>query len=151
MRKNIYASLFAALALLVAFSCGGQNRKEREASECALAFACDYFNFRYVDALEHVTPDSRRVLELCASNMTRSIIDSLRNFTDTPTVAVRDTRLMDGDTLAECRVVVSNEINARTIGGYPVREEGDKTYAFRLVERGGRWMVRMAVPPRSER
>lgn len=151
MRKNICASLFAVLAALAALSCGGQDRREREASECALAFACDYFNFRYVDALAHVTPDSRRVLELCASNITRSMIDSLRNFTDTPTVAVRETRLMDGDTVAECVVSVVNEISVREIGGCPARENGDKTYVLGLVERDGKWKVRMAGPPRSGR
>lgn len=137
--------------MLAALSCGWQNRKEREASECALAFACDYFNFRYVDALAHATPDSRRVLELCASNITRGMIDSLRNFTDTPTVAVRETRLTEGDTLAECRISVGNEISVRKIGGYPAREGGEKTYVLGLVERGGKWMVRMAAPLRSEK
>lgn len=136
-------------ALCAAFlSCGGKDGKESVAALCAGKFAYSFFNFRYVDALACCTDDSRRVLEFCASNMTAKMIDSLRNITDTPTVSVVETTMLN-DSEAECVVDVENGIYADTIGGWPVPGQDRRSYRFSLVKEGEDWKVRMADLPRS--
>lgn len=131
-------------------SCGGRDGKENAAALCAGKFAYNFFNFRYADALAYCTDDSRRVLEFCASNMSASMVDSLRNITDTPTVSVVETVALN-DSEAECVVNVENGIYADTIGGLPVPRQDKRSYRFTLVKEDGEWKIRMADLPRSGR
>lgn len=154
-RRKIINSRLFILALgmwqcMTFVSCGGGDDKEKEAALCAERFAHCYFNFKYVDALAYTTEDSRRVLEFCASNMSRKIVDSLKNITDTPTVSVVETSLKS-DSEAECRIKVENGIFIDTIGGYPVPGQREKSFRFMLVKEGKEWKIRMANLPRSEK
>lgn len=131
-------------------SCGGGDDKEQEVALCAERFAHCYFNFKYVDALAYTTEDSRRVLEFCASNMSRKIVDSLKNITDTPTVSIVETSLRN-DSEAQCLVKVENGIFVDTIGDYPVPGQSGRNFRFVLVKEGKDWKIRMANLPRSEK
>ena len=147
--KSFLLALGLCAAICAAFlSCGEKDDKENAAALCAGKFARNFFNFRYVDALACCTDGSRRVLEFCASNMSARMVDSLRNITDTPTVSVVETVVLN-DSEAECVVDVENGIYADTIGGLPVPRQGRRSYRFSLVKEGGGWKIRMADLPRS--
>ena len=146
--NGIVKATVTALALLA--SCSGNDKEKEAATRCARDFACDFFNFRYVDAVKYVDNGSRRVLEFCASNMSEKIIDSLKNIVDTPSVSVEEAEIA-GNGEAECKVTVEDEITVDTIGGLPARSKKESTYKFKLVKEGNAWKVRMAKLPRSEK
>ncbi len=140
-----------AIALLpTLWACSNNDKEEESVARSAHKFAYNFFNFRYVDAMEYVNADSKRVLEFCASNMSRRIIDSLKNVTDTPSIAIENVEIKN-DSEAECHIKVSNEINFDTIGSFPIQTRGEITYRFRLVKEGKDWKIKMASPPRNEK
>ncbi len=149
--KHTAKIITLAMALLpVVLACSHHDKEEENVARCAHKFAYNFFNFRYVDAMEYVNADSKRVLEFCASNMSRKIIDSLKNLTDTPSVSVENVEITN-DSEAECRIKVGNEINFDTIGSFPIQTRGEITYRFRLVKEGTDWKIKMASPPRNEK
>jgi hypothetical protein len=149
MYRYFYIILFS-LGLGLLFSCSGENKDETEAAQCASDFSHLFFNFRYTDALRYVTPESERVLQFCASNMSRSAVDSLKNITDTPSISVQDVVLLNVNE-GECTVNVDNVIINDTIGGFPVPSNKSERYRFKLVRHEGAWKVKMEDLPRNEK
>lgn len=142
-------SLVGVLTLALMVSCG-DSHEQKAAEACARHFAYDYFNFKYVDALNYTTADTREVLSFLSSNMTHRVIDSLHLVTDTPAITLKHVEL-SGDTAATARFEVEHVIVMDTIGQYPRVADKVRSYSLALVRKGNEgWKVRMEAPLRSE-
>lgn len=139
----------AAAPFFLTLSCGsGQADNEAAASAAAGRFARSYFNFRYPAAMADATPESRRALEMCASQMTHRIIDSLVNMSDTPTIAIDHVDFAT-DSEATCRLNVEGGVSLDTLGGYPAATSSKRSYDILLKKREGKWLVSLGAPLRE--
>lgn len=136
-----YIVITATILALLLAACD-TNDREAPVRETAAAFSERLFNYKYGEALQYATPDSRRAIEFLASNVDTRALEYLHNATDTPSVSVCSVRLL-GDTAATTEVAVTNEISPDTIGrGFKLHKH-ERRYTFSLVRRGNEWLVKM--------
>ena len=146
-----FNTLFITAALLLATACQEMRQTEDEAANSqALAFAQAYFNLDFERAARLATPESRKWLSFAASNLEQRDLD-LWNAQAEPAVAeIGGTTEWVDDTTRTVAITVKDFLQLDTIG-----QEANMVdeAAFRLttVKREGKWLVRMASLPRSER
>ena len=145
-------SIFFMTGWLAAAGCSwGTGPDEKVAEEVATAFAEAYFDCDLTRALRYVTPESRRWVAFAASNVGQATVDLLngRGEDEQTTVTLTGREQADDSTVV-VRLRVENGLAADSIGAAGSIGDGD-CYALRVVNREGRWMVKMEGLPRSER
>jgi len=142
--KDIF--IVASLALL----CGCANKQPfHETTETAVAFADDYFNFRYEQALEKCTEESGQWLRFAASNITSDDISVLNSRPKPASCSVKETT-MRSDTAATVLLSVHNCIVKDSLGT-PLRSITAGTTTLDVVRRDGSWRVKLSALPRIKR
>ncbi len=140
-----FFQLLALLPLLTGCEWTSDGAIERTARDWAEA----YFNYDFIKARKYTTAESCQWLNYAASNMTEGDI-SLWNEQDTP-VEVSVTDVLEGnDTMAIAIVDISYWLAMDSIGqGGNIKRNG--RFTLNMVKRNGRWLVKMAGLPQSER
>lgn len=151
MRIRAFLATFA----LSLCSCTHTGNGPQDMAEAAAAeFAEAYFNYHYKDAAAAATADSRKWLEYAASNVTQGDVDKLRSAEEDATVEIVSSAFED-DSRTKCavRVNVGNFLRKDSINGKPGGYAKNACFLLRveLDEGTGRWLVRMAGLPRSEK
>lgn len=131
-------------------SCDNTLDNKQMAMESIGNFATQYFNYNFAGAMEYCTPESRKWISLAATNVTEADLEVLRAKEDGAMAEVLSIDFGAGDTTATATVRVVNFMLADTIG-VPGHIEREAVYRLPAVLRDGRWLVRMACPPRSEK
>ena len=143
------------LVLLIFCTCFMAGCKEKEQDPYAIVkqqvstFAEAYFNYEFETAREFVASESEKWLRFAASNVLQDDIDLLNARQAPATVSVESCeRVNDSTVLAT--VKVNNFMKKDSIGqaGTIVDEA---LFKFLLVNREGKYYVRMEGLPRSER
>lgn len=138
----------SALAVLTA--CGDNLSSQQEkAGRAATAFAEAYFNYELSKAAGLTTPETKKWISFAASGLTQEDVDVLNTRNEAATVTLTACEMV-GDTVCEACIVVDNYLAADSIGR-PLQLRSDDDFRLTLVLRDGRWLVRMAGLPRSEK
>jgi len=142
--------ILALILTLSAAGCHESREQQREASAQAItAFATHFFNWRYVDALPLVAPESERWLRLLASNVSEEDVELLRNRDADAVVTLEHIDMADmTDTAAMATVVVTDYYVSDTLGR-PAHLVDKGRYHFLMVRRDGKWTVKMEGLPRN--
>ena len=143
---------FVLLIFCVGFLAGCEERNQdpyAKARQRVSAFAEAYFNYEFSTALKLVTPESEKWLHFAASNMTQEDIDLLNARQEAAAVSVEDCAYLNDSTTA-ATLRVTNFMVKDSIGhaGHFVDEA---LFKLLLVDRDGKYYVRMDGLPRSER
>ncbi len=139
---------FALITTTVAFmaACTSQfSSSQNKAGHAATAFAEAYFNYDFAKATELTTPETAKWLRFAASNITQENINELNKRNEGAGVTLTDCEELS-DTLCEAVVEVDNYMAIDSIGGPGVFRDGG-VFRLTVVERDGRWMVRMEGLP----
>lgn len=129
-------------------SCSGQTPSANKGlQQCADSFSAYYFNCLYTDALRFATPDSRKWLEVAASNITAADIDLLHQQEHEANVNTEITNATD--TTAQVVVSVSDYMVKDTIGVTGHMIHHTDTYVLMAVMTDGKWRIRMEGLPQS--
>lgn len=140
-RKSVTA-FFAFTAMTAAVSsCTLYSSKDREIEVTAEEFGNHFFNYELKEAAAMVTDDSRKWIELVASNVDTAVVEAIRNQDKAATVSV-DNITMTSDTTATVELTANNYVLAKMIDEQPIVNSGMKV-SFVMVKRGKRWLVRM--------
>ena len=145
--KNLVLLIFCACFLAC---CEEKNQDPHaKARQRVSAFAEAYFNYEFGSALRLVTPESEKWLHFAASNITQEDIDLLNAQQTAASVSVEDCAFVNDSTTA-ATVRVTNFMVKDSIGqaGHIVDEA---LFKLMLVNRDGKYYVRMDGLPRSER
>lgn len=135
---------FIILSLTVIFSVYSCRERETEEfiQERVDSFAVHYFNWHYPQCVKYVTPESKKYIEMLASNVTENNVDMLRSMSEDAQVEINDIILTD-DSNAKVFVTVHNYLAADTIGrDIKFHEEG--TAELKLVRKADFWYVDMS-------
>lgn len=143
------ALVLAGFSFIVPTACGGD--KQPDAVEVADSFARAYFNYDFNKAFSYATPESRRWLSFAASNVYKADVDTLRQMAYGAEVETGDADYADDDSTATVWVNVTGAMVRDTIGAAGHVDNGTRRYALALVNRRGRWLVKMEDLPRSEK
>lgn len=140
-RKSVTA-FFAFTAMTAAVSsCTLYSSKDREIEVTAEEFGNHFFNYELKEAAAMVTDDSRKWIELVASNVDTAVVEAIRNQDKAATVSV-DNITMTSDTTATVELTANNYVLAKMIDEQPIVNSGMKV-SFVMVKRGKKWLVRM--------
>ena len=145
--KNLVLLIFCICFLA---SCEEKDQDPHaKARQRVSAFAEAYFNYDFGSALKLVTPESEKWLRFAASNMTQEDIDLLNAQQAAASVSVEDCASLNDSTTATT-LRVTNFMVKDSIGraGHIVDEA---LFRLLLVNRDGKYYVRMDGLPRSER
>lgn len=123
--------------------------QQKNAASTATAFAEAYFNYDLTAACKLTTPETQDWLRFVASNINEEDIEVLNARSEGAMVTLTQCEMVN-DTMCEAHVVVDNYLVADSIGR-PLQLRHNDDYQLTLVLRDGRWQVRMADLPRSER
>lgn len=111
-------------------------------------FASTYFNYRLKEASKYCTDESVTWLKFVASNISQDDINLLRQQDEGAYHEVTDVEITN-DTSANVECKVYNFMKLDTLG-----QNGTITkqalYKINLVKRGGKWLIKMGGPLRSE-
>lgn len=110
-------------------------------AETAEEFGNHFFNYELKEAAAMVTDDSRKWIELVASNVDTAVVEAIRNQDKAATVSV-DNITMTSDTTATVELTANNYVLAKMIDEQPIVNSGMKV-SFVMVKRGKRWLVKM--------
>ena len=110
-------------------------------AETAEDFGNHLFNYELRDAAAMTTDDSRKWIELLASNADTDVVAMIRNQDEAATVRI-DNITMYTDTTAVVEMTASNFVWAKDIDDAPEVVDGMK-FTFGMVKRGKKWLVRM--------
>ncbi len=138
------------LASLLTLGCQPSDNNYDQVEDTAGQWADAYFNCRLSEAQKYVTADSERWLRFVASNMTEGDVELLNARETGAEVEVTDV-YVGSDTLATAMVRVAGWLSWDSIGRPGKMHNEDGSFLIDLVKRDGRWMVRMAGLPQSER
>lgn len=140
-RKSVTA-FFAFTAMTAAVSsCTLYSSKDREIEVTAEEFGNHFFNYELKEAATMVTDDSRKWIELVASNVDTAVVEAIRNQDKAATVSV-DNITMTSDTTATVELTANNYVLAKMIDEQPIVNSGMKV-SFVMVKHGKKWLVRM--------
>ena len=108
-----------------------------------------YFNFHYQDAMEYITPESGKWIRFAASNITEQDVDFIKKQDKDTHVEIIDRHIMAGDSMCTARIRVSNYIQLGNMG-QESKQIDNAEFQVILVNRNGKWLVRMEGLPRNE-
>lgn len=137
--------LSLAIALL-SVACG-QAGADKQVRQAADAFAAAYFDYDLAAAIPLCTPESERWLRFAASSISEADLDVLRSMDEGADASPSQIESL-GDTVATVSVAVDNYMQRDTIGRAGHVVDG-QVYHFRLVQRGGKWLVSLDGLPRA--
>ena len=140
------------LIICVCFFAGCEEKEQdphAKARQRASDFAEAYFNYEFEKARKLVTPESEKWLRFAASNVTQADVDLLNGQEAPAAVSVEDCEYVN-DTTTAATVKVTDFMVKDSIGqsGH-IADEG--LFKLILVNRGGKYYVRMEGLLRSER
>jgi len=144
--ESIMRKLYTILLGTLLAACGWPSADD-DAEDVAEAWAEAYFNCDYKSALALSTPDSERWLRFAASNTSQAMLDLCDE--QPAEVSVDGIYAAAADTLRVVTVRVSHYVAPTAIGATPMRAD-EGVFTLPVVQRSGRWLVRMACLPRSE-
>lgn len=150
--KTLVLILFPTSLILL--SCGDDSKKQLDAT--AEAFANEYFNWRYSEAMPYVTAESSEYIKFLATNVTEDDVQLLRSMESGAEITIENCDVADGDSVAYVDVTVDNFCHADTIGK-PAKLHESAKVTLMLMRRGDKWQVvvsndwpKMAFPQQSE-
>jgi len=146
---KIFVLLIVSSIVLSACSGKDYDRLDK-AAIVAKEFAQAYFDYDFKQARTLVTEDSQKWLLFASSNITEQEIDALNNRSKGATIDVKDIEHLN-DTIAVATLTVENYLKASSIGRAGQMTDTADEYRVTLVERNGRWLVRMEGLPRNEK
>ena len=138
-------TILCLLATLLMTGCADNNS---EAEHVARQWGEAYFNYDFKHALDFVTPESERWLRFAASNITQADLEALQ--ANGQATVELDGYYAGSDTTGTAYFNVSNWLCPDSIGRAGSRQE-QASFQVSMVNRDGRWMVRMEGLPRSEK
>jgi hypothetical protein len=139
--------------ICTAFLLGGcslTNGHDREAAEAAVGWAEAYFNYDFHKAEEYTTPESGKWLKFAASNTTEHDLQLVQQNENGATAEVEDFFPEANDTLRMVLLKVNNFVSS-TLPATSAQLVDEGLFQVTTVLRDGKWQVRMAGLPRSER
>jgi hypothetical protein len=143
---KLYFYLLLAIPFLVS---GCDMTGSGEAGSTAGRWAEAYFNCDFEEAREYTTAEGCKWLQYAASNMTEGDVELLNAQPEDAEVTVTD--VYEGnDSMATARIHVSRWLAMDSVGQASSLKE-DGIFSVDLVKRNGRWQVRMAGLPQSEK
>ena len=152
MKFNFFTTTVTSIIIImtVCNSCGHSDiMGNDEVKDVVDSFAVAYFNFHYDKAIKYVTNPSARWIHFSASNVTQKDINILKSKEYDASIEIKD-MTNDGDSLYHVSVMVCNYLPANIISKQEHIVDKD-TYIFDTVKEHGKWKIRMASPPRSEK
>ena len=142
-----YYLLFALAFLLNSCQLTDANSSEA-VDKPLLAWAEAYFGFDYKEALDYMTPESEKWIRFAASNITEKDVSYINEHNQEAKVEIVDRYMMAGDTTCSARIRVSDFVQLGFIGeDSKVIDQAE--YQVTLVNRDGKWLVRMEGPLQS--
>lgn len=137
------ATAFFAFAVMTAAvcSCTIHSSEEGKAMEAAEKFGNHLFNYELKEAAAMTTGDSRKWIELVASNVDTATVELLRNQDEAATTSVYKLT-MTTDTTAIVELTVDNLVWTQDIDDVPAVVDGMR-FTFGMVRRNGEWVIRM--------
>jgi len=140
-----YFLLLAVLPLL--WGCGLMDGNG-DSEGCAQRWGEAYFSCDFQKAQEYTTAEGHKWLQFAASNMTEEDLALINGREDAVEVSVTDL-YVGNDTMATAMLQVSYWLSFDAIGHSSIKENG--VFSVDLVKRDGKWQVRMAGLPQSEK
>ena len=111
------------------------------------AWAEAYFTFNYEDALEYMTPESEKWIRFAATNITEKDIDFIKGQNNVVKIEILD-RQITADTTCVSRIRVSDFVQLGFVG-QDSKVVDKSEFQIPLVNRDGKWLVRMEGPLQS--
>ena len=153
-RLKSLAFILSSTSMML-LSCGSDT--EEQVNDVAEAFAKEYFNWHYCEAMPYVTAESSEQMKFLASNVTEDDVQLLRSMESGAEIKIEDCNIADGDSVAYVNVTIDNFCHADTIGrAASLHESANAT--LMLKHRGDKWQVvvsndwpKMAFPQQSEK
>lgn len=146
MKRHLLLLVLGLTSVLA--GCGLTSDDQQEATQTAQEWAQAYFNYNLMEAADLSTAESKKWLQLLASNTTD---DDLRLLgSNGATITVEGIASSVADTLHIVKVRVENYVKAGAIGEpSSVQEEG--LFFLKVVKRNRGWYVRMEGLPQNEK
>ena len=151
-RLKSLAFILSSTSMML-LSCGSD--KKEQVNDVAEAFAKEYFNWHYCEAMPYVTAESSEQMKFLASNVTEDDVQLLRSMESGAEIKIEDCNIADGDSVAYVNVTIDNFCHADTIGrAASLHESANAT--LMLKHRDDKWQVvvsndwpKMAFPQQS--
>jgi len=143
--RHLLHSMLLVTATLIAACEAGNSHSAAERT--ALRWADAYFHVDYADAANYVTTESRRWLQLVASNMTEGDLKAMQSAK--ATVAMRSYEAVN-DTLGVATIEAADYLQPDSIGR-PGSIQAGGVFYITVVRRDGNWQVIMDGLPRAAR
>lgn len=114
------------------------------------SFSNYYFNYEYKNAIDYVTPDSRKWIIYVASNLSDDDIEALNTKTAPAVTEITDLTYNAYDSTGIVVVAVKNNMAFDSIGvtGHIADEQ---IYRIPFVRYENRWKIKMEAPLRNEK
>jgi hypothetical protein len=143
MKKLLLMGIIAVLT-----GCSLTHTDDDAATDAAEQWAWAFFNCDFHEASQYCTPESNQWLRFAASNITEEDLKRLqeKELEVTPTDYFPEAN----DTMRVVELKVKNFLKPTAVGTpSTIQEEG--CFHVCVVNRDGKWLVRMAGLPRSEK
>lgn len=137
------------ICTMIMASCSLIEVHQKESEVAAKSWAEAFFSFDLARANQLTVEESRPWLHFMASNITDEDLDFANSEDASTSAHIDDVTELPGDTMCLIKLVVDNAFVADSIGSRAHLVDEYHT-TVTVVKRHGRWMVRMAGPPRNE-
>ncbi len=137
------------LCLILTSCIKSQRQKDiEEIKKLSDNFALNYFNFDFISAQKHCTPESYKWLSFIASNIQQEDIDIINSQENKASVETKHVEFIN-DTTATASCRVSNFLKLDTLGQTGQITETAE-FNICIIKRNNRWLVKMEDLLRNE-
>lgn len=150
LREQMKKFFLISVIILLFTACHSEQPvNEKQAEECALHFAQNFFNFKYKEALNYCTMNSTTWMKFYVSNISRSDIYSIQKVPQLPQLKIQKVEKAGTDSTAEAYCKVENCFLLDSIGrsGHMVKKA---IFKIKLVLENNSWKVKLDGMQRYE-
>lgn len=137
MTKKIILLLTLLLCFAGTYSCKFTSKSKIEKS--AKKFAEALYCFKFTDAQQYMTSESRPILSFLSSNINQTDLDSLKK-AGNPTISILDIHLNKEETQATVKLKIRHFVKLNLLNNHPTIEN-EKEETFLLVKIDDHWLV----------
>lgn len=141
--------IIAFMALILTCSCASEDDNIKDIQNVADDFATSYFNYDFKKSRKYCTEESDKWIRFAASNVDKKDIETLRAQAEGASHSIGEIIVIN-DTSATACITVHNVLVIDTIG-VPGHIENNAEYVIPLVNRNGKWLVKMEGLPQNEK
>lgn len=149
--KRLFYYSFSTILFASCTGYHSSNNDKKEISTCAKKFAFHFFNLDFDSAFLYCTPESKPWIQYRATNITQKDIDVFTTSEYSASVEIEHIKIKEEtDSTASVTCKLHDVLFPDSLEK-PGKIKSEMLYIIPLINRNGKWLIKMEGPLQSEK